>query len=557
MKTVMSSSVANAIIGTALVESVRAADRLGVLAALDAPITIRQLASQLSLSERALAFVLDLLAAAGYLERTDGGYRRAAGADSVELLPQIGTFLRTGRTPGDIDQPERRGAYYAKSVMHLAEAFGDAARELAERLRPVGRIADVGAGSAVWSLAMVERTDARLVAIDHPAVLPNAVMLAGLLGLTDRMQTVAGDYLAVTLDEPVERIVLANVLHLEDEATAERLIRRWASMLTDGGELVIVDVLDPPGLESELFAAAYDLHLGLRTERGAAHDETLLRRWCADAGLTSQQTLHLGAVGMSALVCSRQPLQMSDRDTTPIAVEELRALRDKVEVAEARMRMVIDGAADAIVFVDKQGTSILHTNVAFRTMFDVSWGTFELRPLDDVVAPAELERLRRIIRGLVTGEVTQRHHRLQMRRPSGPFTAELSAYDPLSRSVVGFVVRDHDRVVRREKLQALGELVGGLTHDLNTPLGILKANLSLTQGLVARVATGEAGPRHVEALSGTVAQALAALDDMSRKLAAIKAFATLDAPTLETLGPHLRDGLAEAICVRAAKDAAG
>lgn len=551
----MSSSPANAIIGVALVETVRAAERLGVLAALDAPVGAAQLASQLSLSERALVFVLDLLAATGYLERTDGGYRRSWTTEHAERLPEVSTFLRTGRTPDEIDRPERRGDYYAKSVLALAELFGDPARELAGMLRPVGRIVDVGAGSAVWSLAMAERTEARVVAVDHPRVLPSAELLAGLLGLKEKLTVVAGDYFEASLDEPADRVVLANVLHLEDEQSAERLVRRWAGMLAPGGELVIVDVLDAPGYERGLFAAAYDLHLGMRTERGAAHDESLLRRWCAAAGLVSQRTVHLGSLGMSALVCSSADVELRARETTTIALDDLRALHERREVAEGRMRMVFDGAADAIAFVDKQGRSILTTNEAFRALFEVGWGAFELRPLEEIVVPGELERVRRIIHGLGSGEITERRHRVQMRRGGGDFTAELTAYDPLSRSVLGFVVRDYDRVARREKLQALGELVGGLTHDLNTPLAVLKANAELTRGLVARVAAGDAEPRHVEALGHTVAHTLAAVDDVSRKLDAIKAFATLERPALESLGPHLRAGLAEAICARAAKDA--
>jgi signal transduction histidine kinase len=156
------------------------------------------------------------------------------------------------------------------------------------------------------------------------------------------------------------------------------------------------------------------------------------------------------------------------------------------------------------------------------------------------------------LRGLADGSVTERRHNLRMLRDGRPFTAELAAFDPLARSVLCFIVRDRDRLLRTERLQALGELVGGLSHDLNTPLGVLKANCALAKRLAERLASEEDTPRHLAALDQATGLALDALGQITSRLDAIRSFATLEGSTLRALAPHFSSGLALAICQRAA-----
>jgi PAS domain S-box-containing protein len=544
-------------IGSALVAVIRTAERVGMLDALDEPASASSLAEQLGLPERATDLTLQVLRALGYLEQAGDTYRRPVGyEDMSEPWPELEAFVRSGQVPSDIDEPERRGAYYAKSVMGLATMFEHDARQLAEHLGPAERIIDVGAGSAVWSLAMAARSEASVVAIDRPEVVPAAQQMAANLGLEGRFQAIAGDYFAVELDEPVDRIVMANVLHLENEANAARLIERYAQALSADGELVIVDFIGGESFEQQLFTAAYDLHLGMRTTEGRAHRLDVLQRWCSQAGLASHAVVQVGPHGLGALVSSRSGVRTQPRETTSVAVEDLKALVAEREVYEARFRTVFEGAADAIMVVDKRGESIMRTNTAFRELLGVDWSALELQDLEQIVAPGDRERFRELLLGLASGEITERRHRVSMLRDGVPFSAEIAAYDPLARSVILLVVRDHDRLARHEKLRALGELVGGLNHDLNTPLGSLMSNCTLTQSVVGRLASSsEVDARHIDALDTATGDALRAVANIAAKLEAIQAFATLEGAALQALSPHFKSGLAHAICERAAQDA--
>jgi 2-polyprenyl-3-methyl-5-hydroxy-6-metoxy-1,4-benzoquinol methylase len=549
----MSTDAIGSWVGFAVVEVIRCFERNGIFAALGRPATAEQLAARLGLPVRPLELTLPILSTLGYLERLGDVYRCRADVDGhLEQLPQLESFLRTGNVGDAIDQRENRGEYYAKSVLGLGQLFKAEASKLAEQLRPVATIADVGAGSAIWSMSMAARHGGRVTAIDRPEVVPATLAAAELIGFEIRPEVIAGDYFDVELDGPVDRIVMANVLHLEMPQDASKLIRHYARFLAPEGELVIIDMIGGEDFEGRISADAYQLHLGMRTTRGRAHAEADLRAWCSEAGLTAQRTLPLGRTGVAALVCSRSAPAIGTREMTTIGVEDLRALRAENEANEARSQMAFEGSADAMMAVDKRSGTIIRTNVAFRALFEVDWASLEIRDPDAVVGPEDRSRFRRLVLGLADGSITERRHTIRMLRNEQPFVAELAAFDPLARSVVCFVVRDRDRLVRAEKLQALGELVGGLTHDLNTPLGILKANCAMAKRIAERLASSGNRTRDLAALDTATSDALRALDKMIAKLEAISRFATLEGPALQALAPHFDSGLALAICERAA-----
>jgi ubiquinone/menaquinone biosynthesis C-methylase UbiE len=182
---------------------------------------------------------------------------------------------------------ERSNSYETLSGT-LGRLFEDAAEDLAGKLPPPGdRVLDVGAGSGVWSLAMGARSPkATVIALDLPAVLSAFLHRAGSLGLADRVETIAGDYHSIEL--PVasfDRIILANVLHLESPADAASLIARTAAALKPAAELIVIDSLVEDEPTRAPAHAIYALHLAMRTGQGCLHPRAQVDRWARAAGL--------------------------------------------------------------------------------------------------------------------------------------------------------------------------------------------------------------------------------------------------------------------------------
>jgi hypothetical protein len=100
-----------------------------------------------------------------------------------------------------------------------------------------------------------------------------------------------------------DRVVLANVLHLEPEGGARSLVARVATALKPDGDLVVVDALS----DHSLARAIYSLHLAMRTHAGRAHPRQAIEHWCRDAGLTESRLVSFGGHqdALAALVARR------------------------------------------------------------------------------------------------------------------------------------------------------------------------------------------------------------------------------------------------------------
>ncbi len=276
-------------------------------------------AEELGLDSAATERVLAVLAAVGIADCEQGRYAASADLQHVDawhlggidalgaLWSQVPAFLLHGERLAHMDgPPAQREAAYSPVVSRLAEVFAEAARHLAAELpgNPT-QILDVGAGSGIWSLTIAERhPQARVTALDFPTVLQAFRAQAEHMGLADRVETLAGDVHVLDLPRHwFDRIVLANVLHLEPPAQAAALIRRVAASLIDGGDLVLVEMLGDGTLSGERARAIYGLHLALRTRQGKAHILSDLRAWVEQAGLIAGEVIALETPrGMGALV---------------------------------------------------------------------------------------------------------------------------------------------------------------------------------------------------------------------------------------------------------------
>jgi SAM-dependent methyltransferase len=297
--------------------SCRAAGVLDVLA--DGGRDLGSVASELKLDPRTLGLAVDVLEAAGFVARDEQGrVGLTPERRHVVRLPDpwahFPEMLRTGAPLPLIDDHARRGESYRDVVAWLGRRFSSSAKALASRLGPLEgpspTILDVGAGSGVWSLAMAEE-DARahVIALDLPEVVPRFLERAAALGLAGRARAVAGDFHrdCPAGEGEVARVVLGAILHLESADDAARLVTRCARSLEPGGRMVIIEAICGDTPEQALGRALYALHLGLRTQRGAAWRLDDVLAWCALAGLEHEAVIPFESQpGLGALVCRRR-----------------------------------------------------------------------------------------------------------------------------------------------------------------------------------------------------------------------------------------------------------
>lgn len=310
--------------------ALRAAEDLGLLALLATrPQTTQELARSLSLPEDSTERLCRFLAADGRLRRTAEGWSllsplSAAYTHGVRLgaavhpvgdtqvrWGQLARWVRTGTPDIGMDADED-GLGYAGSVGDLGTNSEGQARDLARALRRDGHvpdtaaILDVGAGSAVWSLALAAQSPgAGVTALDRPKVLEVARARAQAWGLVDRFTAIAGSW--QSFEPPPAAygvIVLAKICHIESLAGLCALVRRLRPALRPEGRMVIIDTIPDDLARAPLEVLRYDLALALRTLRGRIHDRAAMATAlaAADLRLCAAWRVSQGGPGLDVLV---------------------------------------------------------------------------------------------------------------------------------------------------------------------------------------------------------------------------------------------------------------
>jgi 2-polyprenyl-3-methyl-5-hydroxy-6-metoxy-1,4-benzoquinol methylase len=276
-------------------------------------------AEELGLDPIATERALEMLTSLGIADCQQGRYVASAALKDLDAISpggvdglgamwsQVPAFLLRGERYAHMDgPPDAREAVYSGVVSKLALVFAHGARQLAVALPGCpAHILDVGAGSGIWSLAMAQRhAETRVTALDFPNVLQTFRIQAEHMGLSDRIGMLPGNFHVIEIPEDrFDRIVLANVLHLEPAEQAAVLIRRLTTALLPGGDLVIVDMLGDSTPAGERSRTIFGLHLALRTQEGKVHPLSDLQAWVRQAGLITRDVIELGTPsGMGVLV---------------------------------------------------------------------------------------------------------------------------------------------------------------------------------------------------------------------------------------------------------------
>ncbi len=266
--------------------------------------TSDEIARRCGTREKPTRLILEGLAVLGLIEEEAGHFRLKALGKLLASSPQIlgnrfwdhlPEYLKTGEPIIKMDVLQHQAEHYQDEVGPLGWMLTPAAEEAAHILgigerRKHLRILDVGAGSAVWSLAMLRRDRSSTVtALDWPEVLAVAQQQAKAHQLEAQLRALAGDFHTIELPHSAFDVaILANITHLETAEQNHGLFRKVHQALDTHGEALIIDVF-PGSVEGDLTRLLYRLGLALRTEGGQVYSNEELSRQLREAGFTSSE----------------------------------------------------------------------------------------------------------------------------------------------------------------------------------------------------------------------------------------------------------------------------
>lgn len=287
------------------------AGRTGLLSLLaERGSTPENAARDLDLDPFATRKMLRALAALGIAD-ADGDIYRAARHMAPHFTPgdnDVVPFLEHSHAMyerwGETLEPWLRGEDWpvAERTPEETARFGAAMRamgaQMARRvaaaldLDGVSRMLDIGGGWGHFSKAMcAENPELSAVVLDTPTVVERAESELVGSGFEDRIEFLPGDYLETDYGSGFDVVLLANILHQETADRAEKLVRRAAEALANGGRVVVVDFAIDQEQRQHVVGALFAINM---RSFGDTWTESHIRGWMASAGLASFERRDLG-----------------------------------------------------------------------------------------------------------------------------------------------------------------------------------------------------------------------------------------------------------------------
>jgi O-methyltransferase domain/Dimerisation domain len=307
---------------------VQAAVELGIFDALEAsPSSAAAIATSRKLNPQATELLLNALASLQLLKKQSETFSLADISKSY-LLPSspnyVGDMIRFEsslwhcweKLPEAIcsgkpvrsanmfqDDPDET-AIFINAMDSLVKARGDA-EVIASLLNwdEVGELLDVGSGPATYPIALCKKFDHLHATIfDLPATLNVTQGFVREAGLEDRVRLIAGDYRKDTIPGDYDVIFLSNIIHGEDYANNESLIRKLTSNLTLSGRIVIKDHILDDTRANPAVGALFSLLMLLTTDGGRCYSFSEVESWMKQSGLSRIEQINLPVPLTSSLV---------------------------------------------------------------------------------------------------------------------------------------------------------------------------------------------------------------------------------------------------------------
>ena len=309
----------------------QAACVLGAAAELDVfrclaerPRTAGELAGTLRCDARAMAVLLDALAALELLDKSGGRYSappgvalllggEAAGSVLSAVLhltnclrrwSQLARVVQAGaplaRTPSirgeDGDLASFIGAMHDMNASIAAEVIGS--------MKPLQfrRLLDIGGASGTWTIEFLKAVPgSTAVLFDLPEVMPLARKRLAEAGMAGRVELAAGDFMVDPLPAGADLAWLSAIAHQNSREENRALFASIFRALAPGGRIAVRDMVMDPDRTSPPAGALFAVNMLVGTDGGGTFTFEEYRQDLESAGFTGA-SLARRDEGMSSII---------------------------------------------------------------------------------------------------------------------------------------------------------------------------------------------------------------------------------------------------------------
>jgi SAM-dependent methyltransferase len=221
-----------------------------------------------------------------------------------EKLPEA---IRSGqpvRPPNMYQEKPTETEIFIKAMDSLVKARGDG-EVIANAIDWSGitELLDVGSGPATYPITLCQRfPNLHAKIFDLPGTLVLTRSFVRRAGMQDRIELIAGDYRKDPIPGSYDLVFLSNIIHGEGEHDNAALVRKLASNLKLGGQLVVKDHILDDSHTTPPVGAIFSLLMLLTTESGRCYSFSEIKSWMEHASLSRVERIDLPMPLTSSLV---------------------------------------------------------------------------------------------------------------------------------------------------------------------------------------------------------------------------------------------------------------
>jgi len=289
---------------------------LDMFSAVGAGSSADEVARKTSTHPRATEMLLNALAAMGMLVKQQGVFRNtpATARHFAESSPDNARFgllhvanlwhrwstltdcVRAGTTVSRQHEAKRSGdstgAFIAAMHRNAVERAPLVVRTVGAE--PVGRLLDVGGGSAAYSIAFANASEhLHATVLDLPDVLPIAQRHIDEAGLAARIETRAGDLRRDRFGTGFDLVLVSAICHMLSPAENRDLLRRCFEALASQGRLVIQDFVLEADKTAPKHGALFALNMLVGTPAGSTYSADEYAAWMHEVGFREVRQVRL------------------------------------------------------------------------------------------------------------------------------------------------------------------------------------------------------------------------------------------------------------------------
>jgi hypothetical protein len=306
---------------------------VGVFDQLEELRTSTEVAARIKADPRAVGILLHALAAMGvvmkegegfkngevasrYLVRGKGDYRGAIIRHMKHTWlgwSELGQTVVTGKAPDRKSEqwldrnPWAEDDWMRDFIWGMHAIARDMAPQVAEKLDLFGErhLLDLGGGPATYAIAFAQANPLlKATVFDLPGPCEIAKENIALHGLTDRVDTLTGNFLEDDIGSGYDFIWVSQILHSHDEAQSRLIICKCVEALTSSGRLAIQDFFLNDDGYTPPEAAMFSVHMLAVTPDGRSYKHREVSEWMVAAGLSTPE--HIETSPQTSVLMARK-----------------------------------------------------------------------------------------------------------------------------------------------------------------------------------------------------------------------------------------------------------